>query len=430
MIELQAISKVLQDRDIKFLLNAGIQDKSFFEVFGDEFNFIKDHYDKYGNVPDPTTILDKFPDFELVRVDEDNKYIIDKLREERLYRQVVQVINESAEKLNLDANLGVDHLLNSLENLEINYGIQGKDIIQQATERYDELIDKKSSRDSWFFDLNLPELNQLLHGIQRREELILVFARTNEGKSWFVQKLAESVWSSGYNVGYFSPEMTANRIGYRFDTLHKNFSNRKLTTADTTQGEDMSYFKYIQELSKSNAKFLVTTPADFNNWTTISKLRAWVKENDLSMLIVDGLTYMADERARRQDNDTIRLGNISADLMSLSIELSIPIIMVMQANRSAVADGRTGAPKIQDVRGSDAPAQHSSRVLSIRNKNGVLEIECSKDRYGDAKGRRILYAWEIDTGSYLYMPNEKSGLESDNKVIEEQKREFDNEDVF
>ena len=35
-------------------------------------------------------------------------------------------------------------------------------------------------------------------------------------------------WQLGYNVGLISPEMSATKIGYRFDTLVNHFSNKNL----------------------------------------------------------------------------------------------------------------------------------------------------------------------------------------------------------
>ena len=91
------------------------------------------------------------------------------------------------------------------------------------------------------------ELDDLTHGIQRGEELMVIVARTNQGKSWVLEKMCTHVWELGFNVGYISPEMGAINIGYRFDTLHNNFSNNALVWGNKDFPEE-AYKTYIDEL--------------------------------------------------------------------------------------------------------------------------------------------------------------------------------------
>ena len=58
-----------------------------------------------------------------------------------------------------------------------------------------------------------------------------------------------------------------------------------------------------------------------------------MQKNKLDILGIDGITYLTDERYKKGDNRTTMLTNISEDLISLSIELKIPIIVVVQSNR-------------------------------------------------------------------------------------------------
>ena len=128
-----------------------------------------------------------------------------------------------------------------------------------------------------------------------------------------------------YNVGYISPEMSEESVGYRFDSLNKHFSNFALYT-----GKDVeNYEEYIDDL-KTNAKnkFIVATPLDFNRKITVSKLRKFCLQHKLDVLCIDGITYLSDERYHKGDNKTTSLTNISEDLMSLSCELKIPIIAI------------------------------------------------------------------------------------------------------
>ena len=119
-------------------------------------------------------------------------------------------------------------MIHALKDLQPQYRLGGVDIIADAEDRYTQFLERKEHQTDWFFTCGFEELDDLIHGIQREEELLVIFARTNQGKSWVLEKMCTHVWQIGYNVGYISPEMGASSIGYRFDTLNKNFSNRGL----------------------------------------------------------------------------------------------------------------------------------------------------------------------------------------------------------
>lgn len=137
-------------------------------------------------------------------------------------------------------------------------------------------------------------------------------------------------WEIGLNVGLVSPEMSSNKIGYRFDTLVKHFENKNLVWGQVEE----QYESYINELKNKKNKYIVTIPQDFGRKITVSKLKTFCQNNKIDILGIDGITYLTDERYKRGDTRTTMLTNISEDLISLSIELKIPILVVVQSNRS------------------------------------------------------------------------------------------------
>ena len=76
MVELQVLSKILKERNMSFLTLNNITD-DYFVTYSSEYEFIRDHVQKYGNVPDKETFMSKFPDFTIVEVAETDKYLVD-----------------------------------------------------------------------------------------------------------------------------------------------------------------------------------------------------------------------------------------------------------------------------------------------------------------------------------------------------------------
>lgn len=406
MVALQIISKMLATQSVS-IVDDNLIPVEAFVGYEDEIDFILGHFDKYGNTPDKATFLSKFPDIELVEVSESDVYLVDAIREEYLYYKSVPVVQKVAELLKTDANAAAEYMIDAVRDLQPTYQLGGTDIIADAQERYDQYVQRRKNPNEWHFTSGFEELDDLIHGLQRGEELLVLFARINQGKSWVLEKMCTHVWQLGFNVGLFSPEMSASSIGYRFDTLNKNFSNKQLMYGKT---EVENYDDYVKGLAKNKNKFIVATPGDFNRVITVSKLRNWVQQYDLDLLAIDGITYLTDERYRKGDNKTAALTNISEDLMSLSIELQIPIIVVVQANRGGVNDVGDN-PDLEHIKDSDGIGANASKVISIRQtkeKNLVMQVK--KQRNGPV-GDKLMYRWDIDLGEFEFMQN--SGNEDD-----------------
>lgn len=429
MVQLQLLNYVLQKQDDSILTENEIT-KEYFLGYEAEYEFIQAHKEKYGNVPDKETFLEKFPSFDILEVNESSKYLVDTIREEHLYTVSVPVVQKFAELLKTDANAAAEYLKSQTQFLQPNYSIGGIDITKQADTRYSEYIDRKQNQKNWYFESGFTELDDIIHGIQRGEELFVLFARLGQGKSWILAKMTGHVWRLGFNVGYVSPEMSYNSVGFRFDTLFGHFSNRNLM-----RGEDEeNYETYIQELQGKENRFIVATPADFNRSITVSKLRNFVKQYKLDLLAIDGIKYLTDERGRKGDNLTTSLTNISEDLMELSVELGIPVLVVVQANRSGASDAsEDGTPSIESIRDSDGIAHNASKVISLKQKaDGILQMEVQKNRFGSL-GDRLNYLWDIDTGKFTFVSSDSRGTRrraSDDKKNTENKPHRDKKDVF
>jgi replicative DNA helicase len=400
MISLQILNKILNTQDTSMLGRYALTEE-YFAGYENEYNFIITHQENYGNVPDKATFLDKFPEFELIDVSESDEYLVNKIREENLYYKSVEVVQEVADRLKTDADDAVNYLLTQVETLKPSQVITGVDIISNAKQRLESHLNKKIEESPYYIPTGFKELDNLLGGWARGEEFVVFFARTGMGKSWMLIATMANAWANNYRVGYISPEMSPTKTGYRFDTIFKNFSNKALVRGNDVDG----YEDYINTISKSETPFLVATPKDFQKNITVSKLRSFCINNKIDILAIDGITYLRDERRQRGDNKTTMLTNISEDLMSLSNELGIPILTVVQSNREGVkADGEDGVPELENIRDSDGIAYNATKVISLKQNSGCLQVAIKKHRDGEMGGI-LNYTWNIDTGEFRFLPS-------------------------
>lgn len=428
MITIQLLNKVVSTSNISMITKNSLSEE-YFIGYEKEFLFILEHWKQYGNVPDKETFISNFPEFPVVEVTESDKYLLDTLFEEHLYYKSVGVIQKVAEILKTDSTSAVEYLQSKLPELQPRNGSIGTDIITQAEQRLEVYEERQTAEDPWFITTGFPELDEILNGWTKGEEFVIFFARTGQGKSWVLVKSLCHAWSIGNRVGYISPEMSAVKIGYRFDTALKNFSNTDLMRGKPVE----NYSGYINMLKSKEKPFIVATPKEFGNKVTVSKLRTFVQENKLDILGVDGMTYLSDERGKKGDNKTTTLTNISEDLSSLSLELGIPILAVIQSNRNGVKqDGETGTPDLEDIRDSDGVAQNATKVIALRQSGAGLEFGVKKNRDGRTNGK-LTYFWDIDKGIFSYIPAEDDSADEEvrqEKVTEIRKNFTDGANVF
>lgn len=416
MVELQIINKVLKDKSNKFLVDNNVTE-DYFDSYSAEYKFILDHLDTYKCVPDNETFIAKFPDFEFILVSEPEDYLVSTLREEYVYRQALPMLNTLVDKMQVDSYEAVDYLSENLQSLKVPAKINGIDIIKQARDRYDEYLAVSENHDDYFIETGFEELDDVVGGWHRGEELVVVFSRTGNGKTWVTLKMIEHAWNMNNHVTILEPEMTANKIGYRFDTLHQHISNTALLRGDAVPG----YEHYIDNLSKSDVPIEVLHPTDFNRNVTVQKLKTYCASHDTDILLIDGITYLSDSRKERGDNRTTQLTHISEDLMDLSIELKIPVIIVCQANREGAKEEDL---QLENIRDSDGIAYNASMVLSIMRKDPGLVIALNKAR-NSANNVKLTYLWDIDTGMFSYIPSsEDEDMYDDAEYAENLRRQY------
>ena len=429
IIQIQALCKILAKQDYSFIED-NLLTRDLFSGYEAEYDFIVDHYNNYGKIPDELTFREKFPDFEIVEVTETDRYIVDSLREAGLFIRAVSVFNTASDMMNKgDSNEAVQFLKSKLEtDLQPQYSFDDSEILSSTRDRVRDSEYINQNKADWFIPTGFSEIDDEINGFQRGEELVVLFARTNQGKSWVLEAICTHMVEMGYTIGYFSPEMSDKAIGYRFDTLHGNLSNNAIRLGRFTDDFTLDdYSAYADKVDDLSGKFYVTKPKDFARNVTISKLRNWIKSRKLDVLAIDGITYLTDERYRKGDSKTISLTNISEDLMELSSEMKIPIIVVVQANRGGVVDKNSlDTPELENIRDSDGIAQNASIVYSVRqirdkSENVFLLLENKKMRAG-MMGSSYKYKWNIDKGEFESVQAEDIDIEKDESTAPKETR--------
>lgn len=401
-IELQVISKLLttdNEEEINTLLTF---DSSYYSVFKPQIEFILKHKDTYGDVPDVFTFQAEFPEVTLVQVTESLKYITSEMRKNKQHIILLETFNKIKDLGSGDVSEAWQYISNQCERVSRLDATEPMDIIKDAKVRADQVLEfSKQTR----IPTGFPEIDKLMYGgLSTVEELLLIVARTNTGKSWVCTRMMESAQRNGFPTLYYSPEMQASFLGTRFDTWRGHFENSKLYQGKYNE----EYFKYLKQLPKEETSAFILedkdTPAGEVN---VNVLRNLVRKHGIKLLIIDGLSYMAD--TNRSDTDYVKYKNICLDLFKLSKQYSCSVAVAVQANREtkdSKDDKGDPFPNLYNIEGSDHPARIATQVFSLRQifDKHVLDIRLEKSRIANNQKPVLSYAWDVNTGNMQYLP--------------------------
>lgn len=422
MVQLQILNRILDTGDSSIITLNNFDD-SYFSDYKNEFNFIKDHYSEYGVIPDKESFIDKFNDFDFIKVNEPTKYLLDKLVEDKNKRNLIKTFNKVRDYINgNDLENALKVFRESADKLSETIALESTDIIKD-TSRYETYVERCNDFNRYYVTTGFKELDEVLGGWDRQEELAVIIARTNQGKSWLLLKCAVAAAEQGLNVGIYSGEMSENKVGYRIDTLVSHISNSCLIHGNSAIQND--YKRYIESLQNGRIKgsIKVLTPSQINGPAGVTALRAFIEKENLDMLCVDQHSLLEDDRKAK--NPVERASNISKDLKNLQVLKRIPIISVSQQNRGDTSDGIT----TMNIAQSDRIGQDSTIVLAFEQKDGVLNLQIIKARDAGA-GKKLQYAINFDKGTFEFMPSSNDALGGKGSEDLKDAFEYDKDEVF
>ena len=397
IIQLQVLNKILSSGDASLLILNNL-DQSFFSDYKAEFQFIKNHLDQWGKVPDQATFLSQFRDFDIIEVKENPNYLIDELYKDKNMRGLARTFNEVKRLLSeKKVDEAMSLYIKASEDMAQATHLECIDIIEDGQKRYETFIERSNDFSKHYIKTGFRELDDVIGGWDRHEELATIIARPNVGKSWILLKVAIAAAEQGLTVGLYSGEMTELKVGYRFDTLFGHLSNTKLIHGNRDLQND--YKNFLDHLKDNiRGKIKVITPVMIGGTAGVTALRAFIDKEKLDILCVDQHSLLEDDRGAR--NPVEKAANISRDLKNLQVMKGIPIIAVSQANRAIGENGELG---LENIAQSDRIGQDSTVVVGLSRKDDILSLHLLKSR-DSVNNKTLKYAIDLDKGIFQFIP--------------------------
>lgn len=217
-------------------------------------------------------------------------------------------------------------------------------------------------------------------------DYIALGGATRMGKTTIALNLAKNFCCQGKKVLYCSLEMPIEQLQNRFACLTAGLNASKFRSIGFTADEMQQYEDALKTLNDWDLYVL----CDYN--LTTDKLKVYAQEQKkkgLDFIIIDYLGLISGYNNKAlYEKSTI----ISRKLKLLATELNIPILVLVQLNRS-LKDRADKRPILSDIRESGAIEQDADFVLfahreyvytNDEDQRNDLDILIAKNRHGES----------------------------------------------
>jgi len=390
-----APDKTLELKVLSYLLKSGNLTVNLSKVEAKDFyfpetalllNFAKYHFKKYTTAL-PFEVLKRYLDkydradlavktecllayqqaYQLDVDEKDYLYCIDEMKEITLHKDMTKTLESAANLLvDGDATQAFKKLQEDMAGLKrsaTGVEIRKRAVWEATEERKQAYIDMRDHPERFQgVPFGLKRLDELTNGMQQGE-MGIVFARTGAGKTRFLFTYAYNAVQAGYDVMYFSLEMSLEQLERVYDSRAGMIPYSDIKMSKLGAPGEAEYFQLLDKIKDKRDKLYIV---DIPRGCTVNAIEAEIDEYEKiyhkrpDLVIVDYLSLM--QSTRKYSNTPEKMGMLTQELRELGRAKRFATFSATQANRDIL---EATSPGTEHVAWSDSVAPHCDLVLNI-----------------------------------------------------------------
>lgn len=396
--ELALLNHIIKTKDIVSPLNADIDNSIV--LYGDEWDFIKNYYTDYREIPPPDVFYEKYPNVDQINTEAVMEFYIEEVHKAKAKREMSDLLMNAGTELR---DKGPFSVINNLSRELARLGrdtrmVRDLDLVSNADERLATLRERIDIRKSGRTTLGVPsgirKLDESFGGFMKGD-FVVIMGWTGSLKSWLALYMAINAWKQGFRVLYFSLEMSGEQLGYRMDTLLGSgmFSHTELTFG---LNEDPAFFDRYKtwqgDIMRDKHPFVVCSNEDLdeiNQNTVLAKIDQWKPD----ICILDYHQLFDD--ASGAMGETEKTKNLSKAFKRIAIKTGVPIVDITSVTQEKKDLGQS-PPNLSDMAWSKQLAYDSDLTLALCKHGENLNVVSRKTRRG--KEFEFWLEWDVDKG--------------------------------
>ena len=393
--EYRLISKVIIDRNIIPVVERGIKDDW---IVDDDlrrvWKFVREHYANYREVPTITAVVDNFPNFKALKVEDSLDYLVDKMVEFRRRTITRNGVENVVDKLNQNDHEAALMEMSRAITLVNEQGVIGTthlDLTKDPDARWHEYENVQNS-----VLLGIPtgfeKIDEATAGLQGGQ-LITVIAPPKTGKSQIALQMAINTHEQGFIPMFQSFEMNNHEQTQRHDSMRSHISNARLRRGALQTAEEDRLINMLNHMGTVHPFHLV----DAMGGLTIDSLVAKAEQLKPDILFVDGVYLMLDQ-VTGDSNTPQALTNITRGLKRVAQRLNIPVVITTQTLLWKMKGNKVSADSIGY---SSSFFQDSDVILGLEPVEEDEEVRLLKIvQSRNCPPSETAITWRWDTGCF------------------------------
>jgi replicative DNA helicase len=243
----------------------------------------------------------------------------------------------------------------------------GTEFLREVLQAQDRRASGKNASDIM---LGIPSVDNATGGCLPGE-MIVVAARSGEGKSVVGVHAKRANGKAGHPTGIINLEMKASRYRARAVAAECGIDTSKMRDGLLSNSELLTVQRWEDELESWPLFYETITDLSSSQFRGVA--RKLVSKHGVKVIILDYIQLMTDDD--ENGNREQEVSKISRTIKQMAIELNIPIIVLAQLNRQA-----TGEPTIHHLRESGAITQDADKIILL-HRHDVTDTCVNNDHY-------------------------------------------------
>lgn len=345
---------------------------------------IKDHWNKYREVPSIEQLQDKFRDFDAVTVTSPTKYYLDNLKNDYASARLREALIKAGQKLkdnpiekvltNLQADLSdISKQTNVVRDMDLTDW--------QDAEKHMEAVRKRSLEmggspgiKTGFSSIDLSYPTGMAPG-----HYIVTIGYPSRGKTWFTSYLAVKAWEQGFKPMIVSLEMNREDMRNRIYAL---MASGLFQVSDFQKGDiDVDEFRNWGRKELDDKQPFVIVSNDGEGEVSPSVIKAKIDQHKPDLVICDYMQLMSDNRGT--DQLTQRMMNLSRELKLLAVKSNVPVIAISAVTMDDT-NSQDDPPMLSQVAWSKAIEYDADMAMAVHRHQDtdIIEVVSRKNRHG------------------------------------------------
>ena len=420
-IERGFISKLIETKDMNYVLDQQIKADFFSGENQNVYRFILDYFAEHSDVPSARYVKRKFPHYRLeVGAEESLNHWCAELRKKVKHNRMADLLEEMSRELGREnAEKVLGKIKKGIYEIERETEISTDVDVKQNTEsRKEAYLRREENKGMLGISYGIKQLDYYTKGLENGT-LTTLIAKTGVGKTTMQVLTGANAMLNGYKVLHFLTEMSENIMRDRYEAMlygmtYGAFNYSKFKSGELSTKEKEAYFDFLENtLPTLDGSLTLCTATD------VPSVLAKAEATKADLIMIDSAYLMNDVHGAR--DDWLRVAHITRDLKKGAKRLKKPIFINHQADKSTSKQG----PELENISFSQALGQDSDTVLGmyrdeVMRSDKEMGIKVLKNREGFLGKVHMIWDFTIMKFDGIYSTgegnNQTSNSSSDERV--------------